>query len=161
VVVGWFPFCAGDGFEDVKVVLEGCGRVAENGLVENAGASLTLTGVGISEIPYWLPGDGTREDSQSGVLVDGTTDSENGVQDVEEFLIPSRSSLGGVTGFFGLGGEAGDDVETADPAAEGAEGGSFVTNPHLGEEDAGVGVFAVGESGRDAGGEVVALCLRG
>ena len=55
--------------------------------------------------------------------------------------------------------ESGDDVQSADPAAESSKGGRFLPDAHFREEDPGVLVAGICQGGGDACCEVCAFYL--
>ncbi|KAJ6441390.1 methyltransferase domain-containing protein [Purpureocillium lavendulum] len=79
--------------------------------------------------------------------------AQDGIQDAEQLQVLGRSLGADDADALGLG----DDVEVADPAAEGAELGLLAAQAHLGEKDLGIEVFLVGEGGGHPGSEVGAI----
>lgn len=110
---------------------------------------------GRAKVPGRLEGDvrGEVDGSLGSARVDGTAYAQNGIQDAQQLHILGRALGANNADALGLG----DDIEVADPTAEGTELGLLATQAHLGEEDLGFEVFLIGEGSGDAGSEIGAI----
>lgn len=132
--VGRFPRRTGGRFNHAEPFLDICRTGTEDGFVENTGSCLAHWSLTTAKVPHFLEsnGLGAFPDARR-VGVDRAGNTKNRVQDPQEFQILRRACAHRLANFLDGIREARHDIESANPSAERAQSGCFMTDTHLGE----------------------------